>query len=51
VNIPPQESRELHAANPHSTVLWEVEGAVHTRAMQAKPQEYERRVLSWFTEH
>ena len=25
VNIPPQESRDLHAANPASTVLWEVE--------------------------
>jgi dipeptidyl aminopeptidase/acylaminoacyl peptidase len=51
VNIPPRESRELHAANPQSTVLWEVEGATHVRAMQAEPREYQRRVLSWFTEH
>ena len=51
VNIPPLESRELHAANPQSTALWEVEGAVHVRAMQADPREFQRRVLSWFTEH
>jgi uncharacterized protein len=51
VNIPPLESRELHAANPQSTALWEVEGAVHVRAMQADPREYQRRVLSWFAEH
>lgn len=51
VNIPPLESRELHASNPKSTVLWEVEGAIHTRAMHAEPQEYRRRVLGWFAEH
>jgi uncharacterized protein len=50
-NIPPRESRELHAANPQFTVLWEVQGAVHVGAMAAEPQEYHRRVLAWFSEH
>jgi uncharacterized protein len=51
VNIPHQESRDLHAANPASTVLWEVEGATHVAAETAEPQEYRRRVLSWFATH
>jgi hypothetical protein len=51
VNIPPQESRDLHAANPESTVLWEVDGAAHVSAEAAEPQEYRRRVLSWFATH
>jgi len=50
-NIPPEESRELHAANPASTVLWEVEGATHVSAQTAEPQEYRRRVLNWFASH
>lgn len=49
-NIPPQESRDLHAANPQFTVLWEVEGAIHVRAMATEPQEYRRRVLAWFAD-
>jgi uncharacterized protein len=51
VNVPPQESRELHAANPGATVLWEVDGATHVAAQTAEPQEYRRRVLSWFGSH
>jgi len=51
VNIPPQESRDLHAANPASTVLWEVDGATHVAAQTAEPHEYQRRVLSWFGSH
>jgi uncharacterized protein len=51
VNIPPQESRELHAANPQYTELWEVEGAAHIQSVSTEPQEYRRRVLSWFAEH
>ncbi len=51
VNIPPQESRDLHAANPASTVLWEVAGATHVAAQTAEPREYPRRVLSWFGSH
>jgi fermentation-respiration switch protein FrsA (DUF1100 family) len=50
-NIPPQESSELHAANPQFTVLWEVEGAIHVRAMATEPQEYRRRVLARFADH
>jgi len=51
VNIPPQESRDLHAANPASTALWEVDGASHVAAQTAEPQEYRRRVLTWFATH
>jgi dipeptidyl aminopeptidase/acylaminoacyl peptidase len=51
VNIPPQESRDLHAANPSSTVLWEVRGATHVGAQTVEPHEYQRRVLSWFGDH
>jgi uncharacterized protein len=51
VNIPPQESRDLHAANPASTVLWEVDGAAHVAAQIVEPREYARRVLSWFGSH
>ncbi|MGA7239970.1 MAG: alpha/beta fold hydrolase [Bryobacteraceae bacterium] len=50
-NIPPGQSRELHAANPRTTELWEVAGAVHVSAMQAEPQAYQRRVRAWFREH
>jgi len=37
VNIPEQQSRELHDVNPGATVLWEVEGATHVNAMNADP--------------
>ncbi len=50
-NIPPGQSRELHAANPRTTELWEVAGAVHVASMQADPQAYQRRVRAWFEEH
>jgi uncharacterized protein len=50
-NIPPGQSRELHAVNPQTTELWEVAGAVHVAAMQAEPQAYQRRVRAWFGEH
>ena len=50
-NIPPGQSRELHAVNPRTTELWEVAGAVHVAAMSAEPQAYQRRVRAWFGEH
>jgi uncharacterized protein len=50
-NIPPVQSRELHAANPLTTELWEVPGAIHVAAISAEPQAYRRRVLAWFAEH
>lgn len=51
VNIPELQSRELHEVNPEATVLWKVGRATHVNAMTAEPQEYRRRVLSWFAEH
>jgi uncharacterized protein len=50
-NIPPRQSRELHAANLRNTELWEVPGADHVLAMASEPQEYTRRVLAWFAGH
>jgi dipeptidyl aminopeptidase/acylaminoacyl peptidase len=50
-NIPPQQSRELHALNPQTTELWEVPGAGHVSAMTAEPQAYQRRVRAWFAGH
>jgi hypothetical protein len=41
-NIPPAQSRELHAVNPGTTELWEVPGAIHVAAMSAEPQAYRR---------
>ena len=47
-NIPPQNSEELHARNPAHTVLWEVPRAGHCGAVNAEPEEFNRRVLRWF---
>jgi fermentation-respiration switch protein FrsA (DUF1100 family) len=50
-NIPPAQSRELHAVNPRTTELWEVPGAIHVAAMSAEPQAYRRRVLDWYAKY
>ncbi|HKE23668.1 MAG TPA: alpha/beta fold hydrolase [Bryobacteraceae bacterium] len=50
-NIPPRHSRELHAVNPQATTVWIVPGATHVAALVAAPEEYARRVVSWFTDH
>ena len=50
-NIPPVQSRELHAANPQTTELWEVANATHVSASSEEPHEFRRRVLAWFAEH
>jgi dipeptidyl aminopeptidase/acylaminoacyl peptidase len=50
-NIPIRHSRELHAANPRATVLWEVPGGHHVDALETAGAEYERRVLAWFAAH
>lgn len=47
-NIPPVQSRRLHAINPRTTSLWLVPGAAHIAASSVRPQEYVRRVLDWF---
>ena len=45
---PPEHSRILASKNPGHTVLWLVPGARHTGAFIAAPQEFEKRVLSFF---
>jgi dipeptidyl aminopeptidase/acylaminoacyl peptidase len=47
----PYHSRQLHAANPGATELWEVPGAGHTQSRAMQPEEYRRRVLAWFGGH
>lgn len=44
----PEHSRELHAANPRFTELWEVPGAHHVDASVVAQKEFEERVLRWF---
>jgi uncharacterized protein len=50
-NIPPFHSDEIHAHNPKDIEVWKVPGAVHTGAHSVLPQQFERRVLSWFQSH
>jgi pimeloyl-ACP methyl ester carboxylesterase len=47
-NIPLRHSRQIHARNPN-TILWEVPAANHCGAISAAPQEFNQRLLSWFT--
>lgn len=50
-NIPPYHSQDIFLRNPADVTLWEVPAAIHTGAHQAAPQEFERRVLQWFSLH
>lgn len=50
-NIPPHHSLELHAANPAATRLWLVPGAGHVASLSTDPQNYARKVVSWFQSH
>jgi uncharacterized protein len=50
-NIPPYHSDLIAAGNPASVVVWKVPGAVHTGAHKAAPEEFDRKVLSWFADH
>ncbi len=47
-NIPVRHSRLIHVHNPN-TQLWEVPGADHCGAIGVAPQEFERRLLGWWT--
>src|SRR5436190_20629779 len=47
---PPAQSQELAAANPGDP-LWLVPKANHTGASTAAPDEFPRRVSSWFAKH
>jgi pimeloyl-ACP methyl ester carboxylesterase len=50
-NIPIRHSRRLHAANPRTTVLWEVPDGGHVNAIDVARAEYTARVLDWFASH
>jgi predicted alpha/beta-fold hydrolase len=50
-NIPPYHSDQIQAHNPPDITLWRVPRAVHTGAHAVAPQEFERRVLDWFSTH
>lgn len=47
---PPDNSERLAKANPRDP-LWLVPGAGHVEASAKEPQEFRRRVLSWFAGH
>jgi len=48
-NIPPSHSREIQAHNPSNITLWEVPRAGHCGASMVAPEEFNRRVLQWFS--
>jgi pimeloyl-ACP methyl ester carboxylesterase len=50
-NIPSYHSDQIQAHNRRDVALWKVAGAVHTGAHTVAPQEFERRVLDWFSIH
>jgi predicted alpha/beta-fold hydrolase len=47
-NIPVRHSRRLKQVHPEVT-LWEVPRGGHTGALAAFPEEYEQRVIAWFS--
>jgi uncharacterized protein len=49
-NIPIRHSRELHAADPSGSELWEVEGAAHVASIGRAPG-YGRKVTAFFAAH
>jgi pimeloyl-ACP methyl ester carboxylesterase len=50
-NIPFQQSERIRAHDPADNVLWEVPLAGHCGAVNAAGQEFNTRVLGWFTSH
>jgi uncharacterized protein len=49
-NIPVRHSRRIHTRNPN-TVLWEVPHADHCGAISAAPEEFQQRLLNWYSIH
>jgi pimeloyl-ACP methyl ester carboxylesterase len=47
-NIPPRHSLRIQARNPN-VVLWEVPNADHCGAISTAPQEFNQRLLTWFS--
>jgi len=50
-NIPFQQSERIRSHNPADITLWEVPGAGHCGAVDAVPQEFDSRVVGWFSAH
>jgi dipeptidyl aminopeptidase/acylaminoacyl peptidase len=50
-NIPHQQAEEIRAHNRAEIVLWEVPNAGHCGAVNAARQEFDTRVLGWFSSH
>lgn len=49
-NIPVRHSQRIHARAPN-TQLWEVPEADHCGAISTAPQEFQRRLFGWLTDH
>jgi pimeloyl-ACP methyl ester carboxylesterase len=50
-NIPFRQSEWIHSHNPADITFWEVPGAGHCGAVNVVPQEFDSRVLGWFSAH
>jgi dipeptidyl aminopeptidase/acylaminoacyl peptidase len=50
-NIPSQQSERIRSRNPTDITLWEVPGAGHCGAVDVNPQEFDNRVVGWFSTH
>jgi fermentation-respiration switch protein FrsA (DUF1100 family) len=50
-NIPAYNSEDIQAANPAKVVLWLVPQAEHCGARSVAPADFDRRILSWLSEH
>jgi uncharacterized protein len=50
-NIPFQQSEWIRDHNPADITLWEVPGAGHCGAVSVVPEEFDRRVVGWFSAH
>lgn len=50
-NIPFQQSEWIRSHNPADITLWEVPGAGHCGAVSVVPEEFDSRVLGWFSAH
>jgi uncharacterized protein len=50
-NIPSRQSEWIRSHNPADVTLWEVPGAGHCGAVSVVPQQFDSRVLGWFSAH
>ncbi len=50
-NIPSYHSDLIHAQNRARVVVWHLSGAGHCGSYEASPDEFDRRVLEWFSTH